>query len=117
MTDQSQITNHKSQITGPTWFAELQEAAQKEYEALPAPSRKDENWRFGNLKQLDFDGFTPEEESEISFSIPDLPEPWVPPDDVPSEDPPGWNNGVLIPIVGCVATGDRDYESVCFGGG
>ena len=38
------------------------------------PTRKDENWRFGNLKQLDFSGFSPEETSDITYTIPDLPE-------------------------------------------
>ncbi|MFK7911187.1 MAG: Fe-S cluster assembly protein SufD [Akkermansiaceae bacterium] len=60
--------------TVPAWFAELQEAAQAEYESLPTPTRKVETWRFGNLKQLNFEGFTPEEESNIKFTIPDLPE-------------------------------------------
>lgn len=60
--------------TVPTWFAELQKTAQQEYESLPAPTRRDESWRFGNLKQLDFDDFTPAEESGITYSIPELPE-------------------------------------------
>lgn len=74
MTDQSQITNYKSQIKVPTWFSDLQEAAQTEYESLPMPSRKDETWRFSNLKQLDLDGFMPEDVSEITYTIPELPE-------------------------------------------
>ena len=61
-------------MTVPAWFTEQQEAALKEYEALPMPTRKDETWRFGNLKQLDFDGFAPEQNSNISYDIPDLPE-------------------------------------------
>ena len=60
--------------TFPAWFEELQVAAEKEYESLPMPSRKDETWRFGNLKQLEFAGFTPEESSQIHFQIPELPE-------------------------------------------
>ena len=59
--------------TIPAWFEEIQQSAQAEYDTLPMPSRKDENWRFGNLKQLDFDGFTPEDSSEISYNIPELP--------------------------------------------
>ena len=59
--------------TIPAWFEEIQQSAQAEYDTLPMPSRKDENWRFGNLKQLDFDGFTPENSSEISYNIPELP--------------------------------------------
>lgn len=60
--------------TFPTWFSELQEVALKEYDQLPVPTRKDETWRFGNIKQLDFSDFTPEESSEAQFNIPDLPE-------------------------------------------
>jgi Fe-S cluster assembly protein SufD len=60
--------------TVPAWFADLQEAAKAEYESLPMPTRKDEAWRFANLKQLDFDGYTPEERSAIQFNIPELPE-------------------------------------------
>ena len=61
-------------MTTPAWFAELQEAAQAEYESLPMPTRKIESWRFGNIKQLDFEGFTPEDQTNITLSIPDLPE-------------------------------------------
>ena len=60
-------------MTTPAWFAELQEAAQAEYESLPMPTRKIESWRFGNIKQLDFEGFTPEDQTNITLSIPDLP--------------------------------------------
>jgi Fe-S cluster assembly protein SufD len=77
MATKSQITNHESQIPSaslPDWFAELQGDALREYENLPMPSRRDENWRFGNLKQLDFEGYTPEEESNITYDIPELPE-------------------------------------------
>lgn len=38
------------------------------------PSRKDENWRFGNLKQLSFDQFVAEEQSCISYKTPTLPD-------------------------------------------
>lgn len=77
MTTKSQITNHESQIPSaslPDWFASLQEAASQEYESLPIPSRREENWRFGNLKQLDFEGYTPEQGSDITYEIPELPE-------------------------------------------
>ncbi len=47
------------QSSFPTWFQNLQEAAQTTYENLPRPSRKNETWRFGNLKQLDFSDFRP----------------------------------------------------------
>ncbi|MDX1679965.1 MAG: SufD family Fe-S cluster assembly protein [Akkermansiaceae bacterium] len=43
----------------PQWFTNRQAKAKERYESLPTPTRKDESWRFGNLKQLDFDGFEP----------------------------------------------------------
>ncbi len=60
--------------TIPTWFEESQQRAQGVYDALAMPSRKDETWRFGNLKQLNFEGYTPEASSDISYKIPELPE-------------------------------------------
>jgi Fe-S cluster assembly protein SufD len=45
-------------ITRPSWFTTRQEAAKARFESLPAPKRGDETWRFSNLKQLDFDGFS-----------------------------------------------------------
>ena len=44
--------------TLPAWFTARQQAAQKRYESTPAPKRGDETWRFSNLKQLDFAGYT-----------------------------------------------------------
>lgn len=44
--------------TLPTWFAARQAAAQARYDAMPAPKRGDETWRFSNLKQLDFAGYS-----------------------------------------------------------
>ncbi len=44
--------------TLPHWFTARQEAAKARYEATPAPKRGDETWRFSNLKQLDFVGFS-----------------------------------------------------------
>jgi len=44
--------------TLPSWFTARQEAAKARFESLPAPKRGDEEWRFSNLKQLDFDGFS-----------------------------------------------------------
>jgi Fe-S cluster assembly protein SufD len=37
----------------PAWFREEQAAALAEFETLPAPTRKDEAWRFANLKAID----------------------------------------------------------------
>jgi Fe-S cluster assembly protein SufD len=45
--------------TLPAWFTTRQQAAQKHFDSLRAPKRGDEEWRFSNLKQLDFDGFQP----------------------------------------------------------
>lgn len=44
--------------TLPNWFTARQQAAQKRYESTPSPKRGDETWRFSNLKQLDFVGYT-----------------------------------------------------------
>ncbi|MDG1356872.1 MAG: Fe-S cluster assembly protein SufD [Akkermansiaceae bacterium] len=60
--------------TTPAWLEESQQRAQAEHDALAMPSRKDETWRFGNLKQLNFEGYTPEVSSDISYNIPELPE-------------------------------------------
>ncbi len=42
----------------PAWFAARQQDAWERYLATPAPERGDETWRFSNLKQLDFAGFS-----------------------------------------------------------
>ena len=60
--------------TTPVWFEESQQRALAEYDALAMPSRKDETWRFGNMKQLNFEGYTPEVSSDLSYNIPELPE-------------------------------------------
>ena len=41
----------------PAWFAAEQSHALAEYENSPTPSRKDEAWRFANLKALDLSSF------------------------------------------------------------
>ncbi|WP_018970780.1 Fe-S cluster assembly protein SufD [Rubritalea marina] len=43
----------------PQWFADVQSAAWQTFLDTPTPSRRDETWRFGDLKQLDFDGYAP----------------------------------------------------------
>lgn len=58
----------------PSWFSELQQQAWADFQSLPMPSRGDEVWRFGNLKQLDFSAFSEEETSEVHFQIPSLPD-------------------------------------------
>jgi Fe-S cluster assembly protein SufD len=42
----------------PAWFAVRQQQAWQRYLATPAPKRGDETWRFSNIKQLDFEGFS-----------------------------------------------------------
>jgi len=43
----------------PAWFQAEQAAALAEYESTPAPTRRDEAWRFANLKALDLAAFVP----------------------------------------------------------
>jgi Fe-S cluster assembly protein SufD len=42
----------------PGWFAERQRAAWQRFLEIPAPTRRDETWRFSSIKQLDFSAFT-----------------------------------------------------------
>ena len=49
--------------TLPTWFTTRQQAAHKRYEATPTPKRGDEQWRFANIKQLNFSGLSGEAEA------------------------------------------------------
>lgn len=42
----------------PEWFRKAREDAWKEFLALPMPGRRDESWRFADLKQHDFVPFT-----------------------------------------------------------
>lgn len=44
-------------IDAPEWFTTLQKQSWETFLAAPAPSRKNETWRFGELKQLNFDSF------------------------------------------------------------
>ena len=41
----------------PEWYAEARGAAWDEFLGLPMPVRTDEEWRFADLKKLDFDAF------------------------------------------------------------
>ena len=43
----------------PAWFVERQAAARATYEQLAAPKRKDEHWRFSDLKKLDVSAAIP----------------------------------------------------------
>jgi len=42
----------------PAWFTARQLAAWERYLTTPTPKRGDETWRFSNIKQLDFTGFS-----------------------------------------------------------
>jgi Fe-S cluster assembly protein SufD len=53
----------------PAWFAARQHDAWERYLATPAPKRGDETWRFSNIKQLDFDGFTKQAPGESAGLI------------------------------------------------
>lgn len=49
----------------PAWWLEAKKAAWNQFNALPLPSRTDENWRFSDLKGLDLSGFTvPEDHAQ-----------------------------------------------------
>jgi Fe-S cluster assembly protein SufD len=52
------ITAPKTSATLPDWFAARQQQAWQRYLSTPAPKRGDEAWRFSNMKQLDFEGFS-----------------------------------------------------------
>ena len=43
----------------PEWFQSLQKQAWETFQNTPAPTRKNETWRFGDLKQLNLDNFVP----------------------------------------------------------
>lgn len=43
----------------PEWFRDQQNAALADYEATPAPTRKDEPWRFASIGALDLSAFVP----------------------------------------------------------
>jgi Fe-S cluster assembly protein SufD len=42
----------------PAWFAQSQLSAWETFANLPMPGRRDEAWRFADLKQLEFDSYT-----------------------------------------------------------
>jgi Fe-S cluster assembly protein SufD len=43
----------------PDWFRDQQAAALADFEATPAPTRRDEPWRFANISALDLSAFLP----------------------------------------------------------
>jgi Fe-S cluster assembly protein SufD len=53
------IEETDTQTTWPAWFRDQQNAALADYEATPAPTRRDEPWRFANIAALDLSAFQP----------------------------------------------------------
>jgi len=55
----SPITATKTAVSidAPEWFQTLQTLAWEKFQNTPAPTRKNETWRFGDLKQLNLDNF------------------------------------------------------------
>ncbi len=43
----------------PDWYLDFQKESWKKFLQTPVADRRNENWRFANLKQLQFDGFNP----------------------------------------------------------
>lgn len=48
-----------AQADAPAWFQTLQSIAWQTFQDTPTPTRKNETWRFGDLKQLNLDNFVP----------------------------------------------------------
>ena len=53
------IEEMETQTAWPAWFRDQQNAALADYEATPAPTRRDEPWRFANIAALDLSAFQP----------------------------------------------------------
>ena len=51
------MTNGPDFGTHPGYFQQRQRLAWERFQALPAPTRKDENWRFADVKQIDISAF------------------------------------------------------------
>jgi len=51
------LDENTTETTAPAWLAELQAAALKDYETTPAPTRRDEAWRYSDLSALKLDAF------------------------------------------------------------
>ena len=58
VTDPETLQDPTQQFNPPAWFQQKQSEAQVQYDDLTAPTRRVENWRFGNLKALDFSGYS-----------------------------------------------------------
>ncbi len=62
-------TAPQTSATFPAWFAARQQQAWERYQSTPKPKRGDEEWRFGNIKQLDFDGFAKAEAKDADALV------------------------------------------------
>ena len=59
----------------PAWWIAAKQEAWNEFNSLPMPSRKDEHWRFANLKGLALGDFqVPEDHSSLVPRLPDFPQ-------------------------------------------
>ena len=58
----------------PAWWIAAKQEAWTEFNALPLPTRSDENWRFANLAGLSLEGYElPEEHATLVPHLPDFP--------------------------------------------
>ncbi len=57
--DAPAVTEFTTNPAWPEWFQAEQAAAWQEYLATPAPTRKDESWRFATIKAIDLTAFGP----------------------------------------------------------
>lgn len=73
--DQARFEQHLSQRAYlPQWWLDAKQAAWDNFNALPLPTRTNENWRFSNLKGLDIAGFhLPEDHAQSIPHLPDFP--------------------------------------------
>jgi len=49
----------ETEASWPAWFVDQQAAALADYETTPAPTRRDEPWRFSNMAAVDLTDFVP----------------------------------------------------------
>ncbi len=50
-------TENETETSWPAWFRDQQAAALADFEATPAPTRKDEPWRFSNIAAVNLEDF------------------------------------------------------------
>src|SRR6476660_3528736 len=57
METESILSGPKDFLDFPDWFRDQQHEAWKDFQSLPAPTRKDQLWRFSNVDLLDLSPF------------------------------------------------------------